>query len=371
MGRSKKVFIPIIIGLIIITGCIVFLLISMSKNKNNNTVSTVASPIPTNEVAKPSEKPDEEEIDLSNVDEKYSDPIIAFAEGLSSTKGMETFQKKYLDSTAFVAYTAARGKIDRFLAEYEKVTEEDAKDIEEKFKTMISKNNEFKVISITDIVEEENDEDEITFATCDFTLRDSDGKEAVFTIVFFHSDEDEIVINIMDKADDPITAHADSFLDYFEEVKTKSSGKGTEKDEEKGSLENDFEPMSQQEKDMYNAKIRPYIAEEIKGSEVKSLIDNIISMNQDNIGNTGKFIGIRVTKGSITNYDEEDALATACNAASIYGGDADAENSEENVQDTIEKMTTLKSKINSQKTYNIEAEQVQGIYTWIVIQEAE
>ena len=127
--------------------------------------------------------------------------------------------------------------------------------------------------------------------------------------------------------------------------------------------------MSQQEKDMYNAKIKPYVGEGTKGSEVKSMIDNIISMNQENVGEQGKFIGIRVGTDEITNYHEETALANACNAASVYGGDDDADNTEDNVHEATQAMTALKSKINSQKSYIVEAEQVQGIYTWINITE--
>ena len=40
--------------------------------------------------------------------------------------------------------------------------------------------------------------------------------------------------------------------------------------------------MSQQEKDIYNAKVKPYVGDTIKGSEVISMIETIISMNQEN-----------------------------------------------------------------------------------------
>ena len=129
--------------------------------------------------------------------------------------------------------------------------------------------------------------------------------------------------------------------------------------------------MSQQEKDMYNAKIKPYVGEGILGSEVKSMIDNIISMNQENAGEQGKFIGITV--GTVTNYKSDDHthLDTACQNASVYGEKDDADNTEDNVHDATQEMTKLKSKINSQKNYDITATQVQGIYTWINITETD
>ena len=137
--------------------------------------------------------------------------------------------------------------------------------------------------------------------------------------------------------------------------------------------------MSQQEKDMYNAKIKPYVGEGTKGSEVKSMIDNIISMNQENVGEQGKFIGITV--GDITNYSSDTSLntvASACQKASVYpmpSGEtsvnppSDADNTEDNVHNATQAMTKLKTKINSQKSYTVSATQVQGIYTWIDITE--
>ena len=136
------------------------------------------------------------------------------------------------------------------------------------------------------------------------------------------------------------------------------------------------------EKTIYHAKIKPYLGERIKGSEVKSMIDNIISMNREGEGEQGKFIGITV--GNITNYSTDDSLnnvASVCQKASEYpmpkedGTEenplSDADNTEDNVEATIKEMAKLKTKINSQKSYTVTATQVGEIYTWINITEEE
>lgn len=137
--------------------------------------------------------------------------------------------------------------------------------------------------------------------------------------------------------------------------------------------------MSQQEKDIYNAKIKSYVNNEIKGSEVRSMIEEIISMNQSNIGERGKFIGIQI-KGTIQGYSEEDSenLKKACEQASSYNSQTGqlyenptSDNTESNVKNATENMEKMKKKINRENKYNVEGLMDQGIYTWIIISEAK
>ena len=132
--------------------------------------------------------------------------------------------------------------------------------------------------------------------------------------------------------------------------------------------------MSQQEKDIYNANIQSYVNNGVKGSEIKSMLDSIISQNQSNVGEEGKFIGV-YTNGNISNYDRGGNLSSACNNASVYSNNDgstidDGENNETNVQEATTEMKKLKAKINSQKNYDVEAKMSQGIYTWIIISES-
>lgn len=131
--------------------------------------------------------------------------------------------------------------------------------------------------------------------------------------------------------------------------------------------------MSQQEKDIYNSNIQPYVNDGVKGSEVKSMIDTIISQNQSNVGDEGKFVAIEV--GTINNYNDGGTLHSACQEASVYQ-QADgvtpvngSDNNEAKVKAATEQMKKLKSKINSQKNYNVSAKMCQGIYTWIKIEQ--
>lgn len=136
--------------------------------------------------------------------------------------------------------------------------------------------------------------------------------------------------------------------------------------------------MSQQEKDIYNAKVKSYLGDTVKGSEVKSMIDNIISMNQENVGKSGKFISIEVmgslsklsdenktalsaTK-ALTNFNTNSAnngtnLATKCANANFYD---DGENTSAKVAEATAQMNTLKSKINSSKNYKVVADMEAG-----------
>lgn len=134
--------------------------------------------------------------------------------------------------------------------------------------------------------------------------------------------------------------------------------------------------MSQQEKDIYNAKVKSYLGDTIKGSEVKSMIDNIISMNQENVGKSGKFISIEVkdsfsclttenqtalTDGDkitkLTNFTTGANLADKCKAANFYDN---GDNTTANVASATNEMTKLKSKINSAKNYKVVADYEAG-----------
>lgn len=115
--------------------------------------------------------------------------------------------------------------------------------------------------------------------------------------------------------------------------------------------------------------ITGYIGDKVKGSEVKTVIANIISMNSANIENEGNFISIEVegsilnfqskTSGkavAITNFKEGDKLAERCATANSYDG---GENTSENVNTATVEMHKLISKINSNKKYEVVADYVE------------
>lgn len=134
--------------------------------------------------------------------------------------------------------------------------------------------------------------------------------------------------------------------------------------------------LSQGEKDIYNAKIKPYVKDGVKGSDVKSMLDEIIAKNQNNVGKKGQFIGIRTEN----IYDYENEIEEICKKASIYDSKTGAVvnyneketiNNEESVVEATKEIKKLKSKIESNKKYNITVVMNEGIYTWITISELE
>lgn len=122
----------------------------------------------------------------------------------------------------------------------------------------------------------------------------------------------------------------------------------------------------------YNCyKLKPYIGEGIKGSEVRSMLDEIISINDEYKGEKGKFIGIRAK--SIERYNKEQELFAACQNANIYEYETgkileSSDNTTINNNEAIEQIKYLKSKINSQKKYNITAKSFKDIIVWITIE---
>ena len=69
------------------------------------------------------------------------------------------------------------------------------------------------------------------------------------------------------------------------------------------SLDTAVSKMSQQDKDMYNAAVKPYVGDSVKGSAVKTMIDEVIGSNLGNIGQTGKFIGnVPIDKNKRAKY---------------------------------------------------------------------
>ena len=144
------------------------------------------------------------------------------------------------------------------------------------------------------------------------------------------------------------------------------------------SLDTAVSKMSQQDKDMYNAAVKPYVGDSVKGSAVKTMIDEVIGSNLGNIGQTGKFISI-YTYGNegdnvgnnktiaasgahpkavaLTGWSDGATLQTNCAKANFYDN---GENTTEKVNNAVSEMQKLKAKINSSKNYVVTADYEQG-----------
>lgn len=126
-----------------------------------------------------------------------------------------------------------------------------------------------------------------------------------------------------------------------------------------GTIESAAAKMNNQDKEIYNATVKRYVGENKRGSEVKQMIEAIISQNDTNVGESGKFISIKV-EGDIpnlkdsTNKDDTKgaALANACNAANVYS-DTKGENTQANIDTAKKEMRQLYKAISSGKSYTV------------------
>ena len=128
--------------------------------------------------------------------------------------------------------------------------------------------------------------------------------------------------------------------------------------------EDNEDKAEKDEKDVYNSSIKNAIGDDIKGSEVKRMIDNIILSNTENVNVNGKFISIET--GEITNYDKAADLASACKKANTYEG---GKNTQENISAAQEEIIILRNKLNSGKDYKVTAEEESGVIYKVKIEE--
>lgn len=125
--------------------------------------------------------------------------------------------------------------------------------------------------------------------------------------------------------------------------------------------------MAQEESDIYNAMIKKYIGNSKKGSDVKQMIEDIISQNEQYVTESGRFISIHV--GEIDGYDD-DILEKVTNEANIYEN-SDAENSQTEIDAAKEEYRNLKQKINSGKNYSVTEKEEDGIIYAVTITEKD
>lgn len=123
--------------------------------------------------------------------------------------------------------------------------------------------------------------------------------------------------------------------------------------------------MGQQDKEMYNSMIKKYVGNSKKGSDVKQMIEDVISQNSQYVNESGKFISIHV--GTIAGYDSS-TLESVTKAANVYEND-----SSENTQDTIDaardEYRVLKQKISAGKNYTVTESEKDGIIYAVTVTE--
>lgn len=123
--------------------------------------------------------------------------------------------------------------------------------------------------------------------------------------------------------------------------------------------------MAQEDRDIYNTIIKKYIGNSKKGSDVKQMIEDIISQNEQYVNESGKFISIHV--GTIAGYNS-DNLEVVTNAANVYENDT-SENNQDTIDAARDEYRVLKQKINSGKNYSVTEKEKDGIIYAVTITE--
>ena len=109
--------------------------------------------------------------------------------------------------------------------------------------------------------------------------------------------------------------------------------------------------MSKHEKDIYNSAISSYLGVDKKGIDARSCIDAIIASNNNNVGDSGKFIALTINGTTIGTPGNQNNDATE-------------------VQNCATQMSTQRSSINVGKRYTITARyNSEGLIEEVTIEE--
>ena len=125
--------------------------------------------------------------------------------------------------------------------------------------------------------------------------------------------------------------------------------------------------LVQEDRDIYNTMIKKYIGNSKKGSDVKQMIEDIISQNEQYANESGKFISIHV--GTIAGYNPAN-LEVVTNAANVYENDS-SENNQDTIDAARDEYRVLKQKINSGKNYSVTEKEKDGIIYAVTITEKD
>lgn len=118
--------------------------------------------------------------------------------------------------------------------------------------------------------------------------------------------------------------------------------------------------MSNQDKEIYNSMIKKYVGENKRGSDVKAMIEQVISQNDQYVGESGKFISIKVGSTGIPNLKTSagtaetagTTLGSMCDLANVYAS-TPGDNTQTNVDNAKKEMRALYKAISSGKSYRV------------------
>lgn len=123
--------------------------------------------------------------------------------------------------------------------------------------------------------------------------------------------------------------------------------------------------MGQKDKEMYNATIQRYIGQSKKGSDVKQMVNEVISSNNQYVNESGKFISI--LNNGVAGYTGAEAkLNSLCAAANVYQNPA-SENNQANIDAATREMRKFAQKVSAGKNYNVTDFQEDGIIYAVIV----
>lgn len=111
-------------------------------------------------------------------------------------------------------------------------------------------------------------------------------------------------------------------------------------------IEDASSSMSEQEVSLFNGSFESYLGDSKKGIDAKSVIDIIISSNNNYVGTSGRFVAL--TTSNFVNTNAEGVNST-------IGTPGDTNNDAANVSTQSSAMSAVKTVVNTGKTYNIKA----------------
>ena len=315
----------------------------------------------------------------------------ALAKAMCSEKEMEKFAKKNIDfKTSYVLASMDvksndindKDEMEKRIKEYLKDVSDD--DVEEYKEEMINQLKGFvdedTKLKLKKVNKKEEFEDSPVCDQVIVVYEDENKNEVKFTLIYY---KDKLVMfypmlnNISNlkveaesatkKSEQEVTESVEigesneiqnTITDTDDDNKSSYTPKIVEEESKVGVLST--EEISKQEIEMYNAQIKKYVGDSVKGSEVKLLIMEIINHNSSNIGELGKFVAIDADR--ISSYDRSTSLVNLCNIA------AD-DNNQSNVTEANKEMMNLRAKIGASKNYKITAKYEDGIIVGVTISE--
>lgn len=120
--------------------------------------------------------------------------------------------------------------------------------------------------------------------------------------------------------------------------------------------------MGQKDKEMYNATISRYIGTSKKGSDVKQMINEVISQNNQYVNESGKFIS--VLNNGVAGYTGN--VNSICAAANVYQN-ANSLNNQANIDAATREMRNLAQRVSAGKNYSVQDFQEDGIIYAVVV----